>query len=261
MSADPIDSVQSGPILTLRLNRPDQGNAISSGLRQALQAAIGHAARDASVRVIVLTSDADVFSIGADVVELSTLTTPEAEQLVRRAQALNEAMLACPKPILAAIKGPCIGAGLELALFADIRFARLDARFGLPGVSVGIVPNGGAIARLKQLIGGGAARALTLTGGMITAERAFMLGLVTNVANAAEFDDSIAALASHLAQLSPVALREIKSLCDLGGVDDYRAAHDAGARALAHCYGEGEAALRIQAMLGTTAIAADTTVH
>src|SRR6185503_12923770 len=159
------------------------------------------------------------------------------------------AMLALDIPIIAAIKGACLGAGFELALHADIRLARGDARFGLPGINVGLVSNGASLARLQRISGLGSAAALALTGGMVTAERAFMLGLISNVASAKDFGAAIEQLAQHFAALSPIAVIETKRMLR-AAVDDADAASVLGPKALARCFGEGDALARLQMMLG-----------
>ncbi|MBI1211048.1 MAG: hypothetical protein GC190_06260 [Alphaproteobacteria bacterium] len=171
-------------VLTVAINRPEANNAINNDTRNGLLGAFDEAAKDASLRAVVLTSTGeDAFSVGNDIAEIAAYAPAEAEALGQKALAIYGAMLKLEIPVIAAIKGACLGAGFELALHADIRLARGDARFGLPGINVGLVSSGAGLARLQRVSGLGSAAALALTGGMVTAERAFMLGVLSNVAS------------------------------------------------------------------------------
>ena len=150
--------------------------------------------------------------------------------------------------MIGAIKGACIGAGLELALHCDMRIARGDARFGFPGISLGLPPGSAAVDRLGKLIGMGPASALFVTGGVVSAERAFMLGLVTNVVSIKEFDATVLEFATHIANLPRVAATQLKRMLKaamLGGVPE-----SLGADALKRAFDEGEAGERLRAMFG-----------
>lgn len=237
-------------VLTLAINRPEANNAINNETRDALLAAFEAASRDVGVRAIVLTSvGEEAFSVGTDIAEIAAYTPPEAEALGQKALAVYRAMLALDIPIVAAIKGACLGAGFELALHADLRLARGDARFGLPGINVGLVSNGASLARLQRITGAGSAAALALTGGMVTAERAFMLGIISNVASPKDFAPAVEQLAQHFAALSPVAVTETKRMLR-AALESVDGAAEMGPKALARCFGEGDALARLHMMLG-----------
>jgi enoyl-CoA hydratase len=238
-------------LLTLAINRPEANNAINNETRDALIAAFEKAADDKSLRVVVLTSvGEDAFSVGTDIAEIAAYTPAQAEELGEKVRAVYRAMTALDVPIVAAIKGACLGAGFELALHADMRLARGDARFGLPGINVGLVSSGAALGRLQQVSGVGSAAALALTGGMVTAERAFMLGLISNVASPKDFVPAVDQLAQHFASLSPVAVVETKRMLRAAAEGGAEAAAARGPLALARCFGEGDALARLQMMLG-----------
>ncbi|MBL9098904.1 MAG: enoyl-CoA hydratase/isomerase family protein [Alphaproteobacteria bacterium] len=244
-------SEREGAVLTLAVNRPEATNAIDNMLRDELTRALDEVAANKTVRALVLTSVGDeAFSVGMDIGELAAFTPLEIELVAVRARGIYERLAALEIPIIAAIKGACLGAGFELALHADVRLARADARFGLPGINVGMNANGGALARLQRISGNGSAAALALTGGVVTAERAFMLGLVSNVAGMAEFEPSVQQLAAHMAQLSPVAVAETKKLLRLAAERGIEAAAEHSPKGLARCFAEGDAAMRLQMMLG-----------
>lgn len=249
--AGPIAIRRRGAVATVSIERPEAGNAIDRAVRQGIIRAMAEIDADRETRVVILRGAGDeAFSVGSDVAQLATLTTIEAEEVSAEARTMHEAVSRLTKPVIAAIRGPCIGAGLELALHADVRFARADARFGLPSVTIGLPSGGAALARLSQLIGAGPAQALAMTGGVINAERAFMLGLISNVLSAEQFDSSVDQLAEHLAGLSPLALAETKGLfltmMEKGPAEAARA----GTAAFVRCFAERDVALRLRHFYG-----------
>ena len=250
-NTDPVVVHQLGPAAVIMINRPADNNAVNDDVRDGIVWALDRIERDPDTAVAVLTGAGDeAFSVGTDMMQLATLTPPEAKLMAEKQKLVCEQLTNLSKPVIGAIKGACIGAGFELALHCDIRFARADARFGLPGVNVGLVPGGSAVGRLTQLIGAGPARALCLTGGIISAERAFMLGLVTNVIQPDEFRPTVEQMVEHLCTLSPVALAELKGLLNRSLEEGVQAAIDAGPASLERCFSEGDAMERLQTLFG-----------
>jgi enoyl-CoA hydratase/carnithine racemase len=251
---------QRGPVALIVLNRPHANHSINDEVRTALMRAVEEARVSAKTQALVLTSTGEeAFSAGNDVEEMAAMTALEAEAVARKNLRLHRMLVELDKPVVAAIKGACLGAGFELALHCDIRLARADARFGFPGVNVGLTSSGSALARLQQISGVGAAAALALTGGMVPAERAFMLGLVSNVASEKDFDMSVQQLAAHLTTLSPVALGEMKKLLRIGAEQGVLAAAEQGPLSMAACYADGGAADRLRVLFGAPGPTA--TVH
>lgn len=247
-------------IATITLDRESDSNAISNAVRMGVVEALDVIETDPDCRVVVVTGEGeDAFSVGADIAEMAHMAPIEVREAAHLARSMHERLARFPLPIVAALKGGCTGAGLELALHCDIRFARDDTRFGFPGVNIGLTSGGNALWRLTRLIGAAPARALCLTGGIITAERAFMLGLVTNVLKADDFDENIAALAEHLASLSPHAISETKALLNLAMSGDEEKTASAGLEAQVKCFQEGDAAEMLAQMFGTAV--PDVTVH
>lgn len=251
---------RQGNVLTLTLQRGDASNAINAEMRALLLAALREAKADPTLRALILTgSGEEVFSTGLDLPELAVSTPAEGRQIVAELRAVHVALMDLDIPTIAVIKGACVGAGLELALHCDLRFARNDARFATPGVTVGIVPGGGSILRLQQLVGVGAAQALLLTGSVINAERAFLIGLVTNVIAPGAFDEAVQEFAGYLAMLPPVAVGELKKLLRAAGSADAETLAAASGEAMARCLAEEEAIERLRAMF--MGAGPDTTVH
>ncbi|HTG53217.1 MAG TPA: enoyl-CoA hydratase-related protein, partial [Gemmatimonadaceae bacterium] len=116
----------------------------------------------------------------------------------------------CPKPVIAAVNGFCLGGGMELALACDIRIASGNAKFGQPEVNLGIIPGGGGTQRLPRAIGVAAALRLILTGEMIEAAEAHRLGIVSEVCAAGELVPRALAIAELIASKSPVAVASAK---------------------------------------------------
>lgn len=245
----PLRFEKHGPLTILTINRPDANNALDDAVRGELLRACDRIAQESDTGAVVITGAGnESFSTGYDLPQLSALTPAEAEALGRGSRMVCERLSGLDIPVIASIKGACIGAGLELALHADLRIARGDARFGFPGVSMGIPPGSAAVERLGKLVGYGPATALFITGGVISAERAFMLGLVTNVVGAKEFDAAVMEFAAHVAALPRVAVVQLKRMVKasmLGSVPE-----GLGAEALRRAFDEGQVGDRLRAMFG-----------
>jgi 3-hydroxyacyl-CoA dehydrogenase len=164
-------------------------NTLTADLRAALAAGLAAAQADAAVRAIVIGSDLAVFSAGADLTELGRHGGLSLAELCRRIEA-------SAKPVVVAIKGRALGAGLELALAARARIAEAGAVFGLPDVSLGSVPGAGGTQRLPRLVGAQAALRLLLEPASITAAQALTIGLVDEVCEQG-LPEAAAALAEH----------------------------------------------------------------
>lgn len=197
------------------INRPHFHNAIDAKAGSELIAAITEAAEDDAVRVIIITGAGQNSFVGGDDIRAMMNATPaQAEMLSRAAKAIHDTIRRCAKPIVAAVNGNCLGAGLELAIACDICIAARSASFGLPEIRLGIIPGGGGTVRLSRLIGAAATRALCLTGKAISAERTAALGLVHEVVELSELMPTAKQCASDLAGLSAFALGQLKSVLD-----------------------------------------------
>jgi len=180
----------------ITLSRPDAGNQLDAAMAAALAEAGENIARDDGVYVVILTGAANVFCNGGE---------PEAGSLHPA-----EAIAAIDRPVIAALGGDAIGAGLELALAADIRIAASGARLALPQVSQGRIPAGGGTQRLPRIVGRGKALELILTGETLTAAEALEIGLVSRVVPPEKLAAETDKLAGEIAAKGPVALRYLK---------------------------------------------------
>ena len=199
-----------GRAALVTVNRPDKRNALNDQVRTDIKAAIRRAAADAAVRAVILTGAGDkAFIAGADIAEFEG-KTPVQQWRDMSNDPVYDVPEECPKPVIAAVNGFCLGGGMELALACDIRIASGNAKFGQPEVNLGIIPGGGGTQRLPRAIGVAAALRLILTGEMIEAAEAHRLGIVSEVCAAAELMPRALAIAELIASKSPVAVASAK---------------------------------------------------
>ena len=206
---------RDGAVATLTLNRPEQRNAISYDMWLRLPTLFTELDADDAVRAVVLTGAGEkAFSAGADIKDFEeTRSTPDRARNYRQAvHDACDALDALSKPTIAAIRGYCLGGGLELAMYADLRIASADAQFSLPAAKRGIAVSHGHIDRLLRLVGPGDTAYLMLTGRMIPAERALASGVVSIVVDGEALAEEAHALAEEVASLSPVSHRTHKQV-------------------------------------------------
>ncbi|PIV34228.1 MAG: enoyl-CoA hydratase [Lysobacterales bacterium CG02_land_8_20_14_3_00_62_12] len=217
-----LESLAAG-VAELTLIGPGRGNAMGPDFWRELPSAVAALEADPALRVIVLRGSGEHFSYGLDLPgmaqEMSALLNDGAAgraaiiAQARRMQSGFDALAEGRLPVVAAIDGWCIGAGIEMVAAADLRIASKQARFALREVKVGIVPDLGGIQRLPALVGEGWARQLALTGDEIDADTAARIGLVTELA-----DDGAAlllrarALAASIAANPPLVVAGIKQV-------------------------------------------------
>lgn len=202
-----VTTTREGGILTLTLNRPEQGNAINMALAADLLAAARDAAGDPAVRCVVLAAAGRMFCVGGDIGEFSA-AGDEAGPFIRKlADTLHEAVLVLAgmaKPLVALIQGPAAGAGLSLAASADIVIASEAAHFTAAYTAIGLTPDGGMTWLLPRLVGMRLTQDMMLTNRRLGAAEAAAAGLVTRVVAAEALADEGAKLAAQLAD-GPVA--------------------------------------------------------
>jgi enoyl-CoA hydratase/carnithine racemase len=205
-------------ILVVTINNPARRNALNLEVLEGLAELWPRVASDRSVRAIVLTGAGDdAFCAGADL-SADMIERPGFDDLVEKALLKTTLM---PKPLIAAINGHCIAGGLELALAADIRIAREDAKLGLPEVRWGLIPSAGGTMKLADQIGYAAAMDLLLTARLIDGREAERIGLVTMACPAADVRPVAFARAEMVAANSPVAVSAAKRLAVAGRASRY----------------------------------------
>lgn len=169
-----------GAVGILRLDRPPL-NVLDRTAQAALRLAAEQAATDERVRAVVVHGGPKAFSAGADIKEMATMTHAEMVGHAAVLQAAFDAVAAIPKPVVAAINGPALGGGCELALTADARICGSEARLGLPEILLGVIPGAGGTQRLPRLIGPARAKEMIFAGSQVSADEALEMGLVDQV--------------------------------------------------------------------------------
>ena len=195
-------------IAWLTLQRPEKLNALNNQVLQELEQAFAALEFDEAVGAVVVTGAGEkAFVAGADIAELASLDTASARRQALAGQAVYDRIEAFPKPVIAAVNGFALGGGCELALACHIRIASENARFGLPEVSLGIIPGYGGTQRLPRLVGKGVALDLILSGEMTPAADALRMGLVSRVVPQADLKATAEKLAKTILSRGPLALR------------------------------------------------------
>ncbi len=213
---------REGAVGLITLDRPAVLNALRRETIEDLTAVIRDVGADQALRCVVLTGAGKAFSAGQDLGELSGLAGQEIDyyelrENVKRMQALTRSMLDLPQPVIAAVNGYAIGAGAELAIASDIRYASEKATFEFSEVKVGLFETNGVTWLLPRLIGLGRAKELMLTGRRIGAEEALSTGLVSSISQGERFLDKVMERAEQIARNAPVPVRFVKSTLNRSG--------------------------------------------
>src|ERR1700760_4462283 len=212
-----IGVTRDGNVMTLEMQREDRRNALNCELVDSLREAVEHAAAQ-DIRAIVLTGAGPVFSSGADLTDAAGM----AEKLPDKAKALNLAIDAAPMPVIGAINGPAIGAGVILAMICDLRVVAPEAYFQFPVAKYGLALDNWSIRRLTSLVGAGRARGMLMAAERLTSDAALQTGVANRLGPVADAQ----AWAAELAGFAPLALRHAKRvLNDDGAYDEPRPEH------------------------------------
>jgi enoyl-CoA hydratase/carnithine racemase len=206
---------------TVALDRPDKRNAVTQAMWGGLPDAVRRLDADPGVRLVVLRGTGDHFAGGADIAEFAHVyaTRADARSYAATMAGAMDAVAACGTPVLAAIRGVCIGGGVALALRCDLRVADATASFAVPPARLGIAYAFEDTLALVRAIGAPAARDLLFTARRIDAQAARSLGLVDRLCEDGALDREIAGYAELLRRASPASIRVAKSfvaLCQAG---------------------------------------------
>jgi enoyl-CoA hydratase len=203
-------------VTTIELQRPERRNALNSELADGLRKAVEAAAAE-DMRAIVLTGQGSVFCAGADL-SGDAFAADYPDRLI----ALNKAIDRAPMPVIGAINGPAIGAGLQLAMVCDLRVVSPDAYFQFPTSRYGLALDNWSIRRLTSLVGYGRARSMLLTAEKLTPDTALQTGMANRIGTLADAQK----WAEEIAELAPLALTHAKRvLNDDGAYEDPSPAH------------------------------------
>jgi enoyl-CoA hydratase/carnithine racemase len=222
MGYEHLEIVRDGHVATLWLNRPEKLNALSEDMWADLPAAMGELDGDDEVRVVILAGRGASFTVGIDVAMLAGFGMDGASkassnmalyQTIRRMQRTASCFADSPKPVLAAVHGHCLGAGMDLITACDLRLASADANFSIRETRMGLVADIGTLQRLPGIVGAGNTAELAFTGDDFDAVRAERIGLVNRVVRDQDVlfeaaDDLAQAISSN----SPLVVSGIKKV-------------------------------------------------
>ena len=205
---------REGSIVTLTMNRPDRLNALNNDLSTALNDSISRIASDHTIHVVILTGEGRAFCAGGDLAVIgkgrASGNDAELAPLLRSGMQAVLKIRTMPQPVIAAVNGAAAGAGMNLALAADIRIAAEDAVFGQNFAKVGLFPDYGGTYFLPQLVGRAKAAELFYTGDMIDAKTALRLGIVNHIFPAERLLAETQSLAARIATGPQIAIRAVK---------------------------------------------------
>jgi enoyl-CoA hydratase len=231
-----IRSEFDGGIATLVIDRPEKRNAMTWALLGDFLAAVRRAGEDPEVRVVIVTGAGGAFCAGTDLADLAARPPAERGAVGERA-ASGWPLVACPKPVIAAVDGVAVGMGAEFTSQCDVRIASTRARFAWNFAHRGLVPDTGAGTwLLPRLVGPAAALELLYSGRFVSAEEALALGYVSRVVAPEECLPAARELAQGFLAGSPFSHRRMKELVYAGLARDAGAHLAAHAQALAACF-------------------------
>lgn len=218
----PFKVEKKGHAAWVTLNRPEKRNTMDYAFFEELEGIFKELGADSEVRVIVMGAEGKSFTAGLDLVSMGSMLQGEGvlfrerlrKEIIRFQDCLNS-LERCPKPIIAAVHGHCIGGGIDLLCVCDIRMASRDAVFSVRETRVAIVADLGTLQRLPTIIGQGWFRDLALTGRDFTAEEALRMGFITRMAeNKEALLQQAAILAEEIASLPPTTVQGVKDVAN-----------------------------------------------
>ncbi|KAI5465053.1 ClpP/crotonase-like domain-containing protein [Mariannaea sp. PMI_226] len=219
-----LESTPADGVRVLAFNRPSNRNALSEEMISVFLEKLSLAAEDKAVRAIIITGSKMFFSAGADIKEIAALNA-ETARGCRYLGNLCAGMSAVRKPLIAAIEGMALGGGFEVALMCDLIFASSTSHFGLPEVTIGLIPGAGGTQRLTNAVGKFKAMQMILLGTPITADEALSAGLVAQLFGEGTVLENAIKKASRLVELSATALSLAKEAVlradELGRDDEF----------------------------------------
>jgi enoyl-CoA hydratase len=206
-----------GPFATVTVDRPKSLNALDTRTLQELEKIAGDLSQRSDLRGVVVTGAGEkAFVAGADIAEMNGMDADRARHFGALGQRVMDAISALPFAVVAAVNGFALGGGCELALACDFIYAAENARFGLPEVSLGVLPGFGGTQRLTRLVGRARAKELIFTGDMIDAAKAREIGLVLEVVPLPKLLGHARAALERVAKKGPLAVRRAKEAIDRG---------------------------------------------
>lgn len=206
-----------GTTAVVTIDRPKALNALNTATLEQLEEALANIAQQPEVRGLIVTGAGEkAFVAGADIAEMMNLNIEQSLAFAARGHRVFDALERLHCPTLAAVNGFALGGGCELALACDLIYAADNAKFGLPEVSLGIIPGFGGTQRLTRLVGRARAKELVFTGDMVDAAQAKAMGLALDVFPRAELLNHCRAVVSRIAKKGPLAVARAKRVIAQG---------------------------------------------
>jgi enoyl-CoA hydratase len=220
MSYENVVYEKHGHIATLAFNRPDVLNALNSDVIKEISSVLDDVRENEDTYVLVITGYGKAFIAGADIAEMSSMTTIEARMFAELGLNTFRKLELMEKPVIAAVNGFALGGGCELAMSCDIRIASEKAKFGQPEAGLGITPGFAGTQRLSRLVGIAKAKELIFTGNIINAADAEKIGLVNKVVPHDELMHEAITMAEKIACNAQKAVAYSKSAINRGAETD-----------------------------------------
>jgi enoyl-CoA hydratase/carnithine racemase len=224
--SDHLKFTVSDGVGTILLDRPERMNAFTFDMIAAWTDALQQCRKDPAVKVVLVTGAGSAFCSGGDIVEMGDRLQQEPaqrkEELFEKIQRIPLTLEDLDKPVIAAVNGVATGAGMDLALMCDLRYAAKSARFAETYVKVGLVPGAGGAHFLPRLVGTAKALELFFTGDFIDAEEAMRIGIVNKVFDDAVLVSEVEKIARRIARAPQLTLRMIKRAVYQGMRNDLR---------------------------------------
>lgn len=231
----PMRVERDGGVLRVRFDAGTRLNVMTQALLRELGSLFARLPSDVGA-VVLSAASAKGFMVGGDLRELESMTADDAEALARFGARVFEAVLTCPRPVIAAVGGDALGAGFLLALAADVRVAVPDARLGYPEIRVGLMPGTGGTDLLVRLVGLATARRICLTGEAMSAARCLELGLVDEVCASDQLDERALRWATTLQALDATAFAETKAALWVAASADLQRSREREVEAFRRCF-------------------------
>jgi enoyl-CoA hydratase/carnithine racemase len=208
-----IEQARPG-VFVIAIDRPERRNALNLEIKTGLADLVEQVEADPTARALVITGGQKVFAAGTDLAEMETLT-PTAHTL-KTTDRMFMVVRNSSLPVIAAVEGYALGGGCELAMSCDLIVAAEESTFGQPEIRVGVIPGAGGTQRMVRIMGKYRALRVLLTGDQITAQEAYAIGLVSEVAPNGEALSRALELAEQIAGMPPLAVRAILELVTAG---------------------------------------------
>ncbi|MBC8110745.1 MAG: enoyl-CoA hydratase/isomerase family protein [Verrucomicrobia bacterium] len=211
MSFENLQLTRQDSILTVTIARAAKMNALNQKTLAEIRSVMEQVYADKAVKAVIFIGEGEkAFIAGADISEFTAMNEINARKLSESGQEIFMMIETCPKPVIAAVNGFALGGGCELAMACHLRIASENARFGLPEVTLGLLPGYGGTQRLPQLVGKAKALEMMLTAEMITATEAKTLGLVNHlVPTPADLLPKAKELLAKILKNAPIALEMV----------------------------------------------------